>query len=295
MIGSPRATRDAVDLEWDLALAALTGGHGRTWDATMEEALKTLCAVALVSRGFRGFALGDRSTVGVLYRRCVDLAQHYKRETLVEGYGIARAVAGGLWDIAHVSRAAPLRAAAQLLWGAGRGGGRTVWRPPCALRATMHLTEHRSTATKAGFAALREFLERLAAHDFRDWRLRICMSSDVPLGYARSSEIVREVILVVAPSRIELQSALRPPAPPSAENPIPASLYAFRISRYELLRTERATTLSRAVASLVQKPLVFIVKYQASGRRRVEVWRVGPGGVHERRVVHGRRTARAPE
>lgn len=179
MIASRRATRAPVYLEWDLALAALTGGHGRTWDATMEEALETLCTVALVSRAFRGFALSDRSTVGVLYRRCVDLAQHYKRETFVQGYGIARAVARGLWDIAHVSRAAPLRAAAKLLWGAGRGGGRAVWRPPCALRATMQLREHKSTATKAGFVALREFLGRLAAHDFRDWRLRICMSSDV--------------------------------------------------------------------------------------------------------------------
>lgn len=100
---------------------------------------------------------------------------------------------------------------------------------------------------------------------------------------------------MVAPSRIELRCALRPPAPPSAENPIPVSLYTDRTNRYELLRTEHATTLSRAVAALVQKPLVYIVKYHTPGWRRVEAWRVGPGGVHERRVVRRSAEPRVPE
>jgi hypothetical protein len=165
------------------------------------------------------------------------------------------------------------------------GGGRAVWQPPCGLRATVRVTEHKSTATKTGFAALREFLGLLAVNDLRDWRLWICMCSEVPLRYARSGEIVHEVISTVAPSRIELHTGLRPPTLPSVDNPIPASLYTSLANRYELLRTEHATRLSVAVATLVQKPLVYIVKYHTPGRKRVEAWRVGPGGVHERRVT----------
>mgnify|MGYP004156664055 CR=1 FL=1 len=301
MVGSPRAAPAAIDTKWDLVLSALTCSSGDTWNDEMPATLCTLCSVARVSQAFRSFLLRDRSLVAVVYRRCVGIAANYKTESFVEGYRIAQAIAGGVWEIAHASRVAPLRIASQLLWGAPRRvqcngersawpwPGCTVWRPPRGMRALVCVREHESTATKAGFNALRELIGLIAACDTRDWRLQLCVSSGVSVGYARCGEIIREVITEMAPSRIELRSTVRPPMPPSVDNPICESMFTCLKHEYEMLRTWHADEVSLAVARLVAKTLVFIVKYDTPGHRRMVAWRVGPSEVYERRVIRTRK------
>ena len=300
MVGSPRAAPAAIDTEWDLVLSTLTCSSGYTWGAEMPAALRTLCSVACVSRAFHGFLLRDRSAVAVVYRRCLAMAASYKTGSFVEGYAIAQAIAGGLWEIAHVGRAAPLRVASRLLWGtpcrvqcSGERSpwlwpGCKAWEPPCGLRAVVRVREHGSAATKAGLTALRELIGLIAACDPRDWRLQLRVSCGSSLGYARCGEIIQEVITEMAPSRIELLSAQRPPMPPSADNPICESMFTCLKHEYEMLRTRHAEEVSLAVARLVAQTLVFIVKYETPGHRRMVAWRVSPSAVCERRVIHTR-------
>ena len=238
--------------------------------------------------------------IGVVYRRCVAIAAYYKTGSFVEGYRIAQSIAGGLWEIAHVGRAAPLRVASRLLWGAPRRvqwsaersplpwPGCKAWQPPCGMRAVVCVREHRSAATKAGLTALRELIGLIAACDTRDWRLQLWVSSEVSLRYARCGEIIQEVITEMAPSRIELLSVMQPPMPPSADNPICESLFTGLKHHYEMLRTRHADEVSLAVARLVAQTLVFIVKYETPGHRRMVAWRVGPSTVYERRVIRTR-------